>query len=483
MQRKRRKTKNLVIIFALIIACLYVGYSLITSSLQVRTSLDVAKTSFDVHFENIIVDDESTIETLPTLSEDNTKLNFNITLNAPGDSYIINADIINAGTLDAAISNIDIEGIDDSLSRYITTSLNYKIDNVSLAVDDIIGAGEEDSIEMKIEYNYSSDENEDILLNEPINVDITLNIEFVNPDKTRLDNNEYNIRAYQAYYYILNKSVADNKKSNYVSSSDGIDFSKTASDTNGKGIYTIASTINDTYPISYYRGDIDNNYVIVNNFCWKIVRTTSTGGVKLIFSDIPNSDGTCSEDTDVSTYFSLINDFSSKYNNYYSDNAYIGFMYGQSESNSYEETHRNTNKSEALKSIESFYNSGNLKLSNFSENKEINNINHVSLFNENVLEMQPFCNDRSLANDVGAEWGFNNLGYSNNNTVYSGFKRVAITYHPTLTCNENDEFTNYYGMLTADEAMYAGLVMYNENIEYNSNYLNFYDLFLFYIYF
>ena len=76
----------------------------------------------------------------------------------------------------------------------------------------------------------------------------------------------------------------ENTKSRYVSSNNGIDFSQISSDTNGKGVYTFASTYNDTYPVRYYRGDVDNNNVLFGGYCWKIVRTTSTGGVKLIYN-------------------------------------------------------------------------------------------------------------------------------------------------------------------------------------------------------
>ena len=39
--------------------------------------------------------------------------------------------------------------------------------------------------------------------------------------------------------------------------------------------------------IYYFRGKIDNNNVLFANMCWKAVRTTSTGGTKLIYAGIP----------------------------------------------------------------------------------------------------------------------------------------------------------------------------------------------------
>ena len=84
---------------------------------------------------------------------------------------------------------------------------------------------------------------------------------------------------------IMRKSaVMDNIASTYVSRSSGINFGEVSSDTNGKGIYTRAGTENDPYPIMYYRGDIDNNNVLFGGYCWKAVRTTEDGGVKLLYN-------------------------------------------------------------------------------------------------------------------------------------------------------------------------------------------------------
>ena len=39
--------------------------------------------------------------------------------------------------------------------------------------------------------------------------------------------------------------------------------------------------------IYYFRGKVDNNNVLFANMCWKVVRTTSTGGTKLVYAGIP----------------------------------------------------------------------------------------------------------------------------------------------------------------------------------------------------
>ena len=83
-----------------------------------------------------------------------------------------------------------------------------------------------------------------------------------------------------------------------------INFAEKSSDTNGKGLYRLFGTENDTYPIYYYRGDIDNNNVVFGDYCWQIVRTTDTGGIKMIYNgeakDLINYDSSIiMNDTDI----------------------------------------------------------------------------------------------------------------------------------------------------------------------------------------
>ena len=86
-----------------------------------------------------------------------------------------------------------------------------------------------------------------------------------------------------------------------------IDFSIAPTDENS-GVYTRNGTENDQYPVYYYRGNIDNNNLLFANYCWKMVRTTSTGGVKLIYNGIPTADY---ENIDIITkdeYINISND-------------------------------------------------------------------------------------------------------------------------------------------------------------------------------
>ena len=86
------------------------------------------------------------------------------------------------------------------------------------------------------------------------------------------------------------------------------------------GLYTGEGA--DTYanPVYYYKGNVQNNNVLFAGFCWKIVRTTETGGVKIVYNGV-QKDGSCNNtgtDSQIGT---------SAFNSSYNSPAYVGYMY------------------------------------------------------------------------------------------------------------------------------------------------------------
>ena len=122
-----------------------------------------------------------------------------------------------------------------------------------------------------------------------------------------------------------NRPIMDNVASEFVTASTGINFGAVSSNTNGKGVYMRAGTENDAYPILYYRGAVEDNNVLFNNLCWKAVRTTDTGGVKLVYNggnkgtvDSPNCNNTGSS--------TLIGSYA--FNTNFNSPAFVGYMFG-----------------------------------------------------------------------------------------------------------------------------------------------------------
>lgn len=76
-----------------------------------------------------------------------------------------------------------------------------------------------------------------------------------------------------------------------------INFANPSSDTNGNGLYVLHGTENNSFPIYYYRGNVNNNNVIFGDYCWQIVRTTDTGGIKMIYNGEVTGNGNTCENT------------------------------------------------------------------------------------------------------------------------------------------------------------------------------------------
>lgn len=115
---------------------------------------------------------------------------------------------------------------------------------------------------------------------------------------------------------------------------------------NGNALeYTGLGSENYENKVYYYTGDFKNNHVLFADYCWKIVRTTDTGGVKLIYDGIPNN-GVCNN-TGVA---SQLNETYVRFNGKDGSAANVGYMYNKRYTSSYT-TLSNSDKAPATASI------------------------------------------------------------------------------------------------------------------------------------
>ena len=138
----------------------------------------------------------------------------------------------------------------------------------------------------------------------------------LNVDESKFDLENVEVRNNMFVQY-LSDVLKDNAQSDAK-----IDFSKISSSTNGEGVYLRSGTEKDKNPIYYYRGNVTNNNVKFAGFCWKMVRTTETGGIKLIYNGTPASNGYCNNTGTASQIGT------SAFNTNNDSPAYVGYMYG-----------------------------------------------------------------------------------------------------------------------------------------------------------
>lgn len=161
---------------------------------------------------------------------------------------------------------------------------------------------------------------------------------------------------------------------------------------------------NDDDGITYYfRGDISNNYVKFADLDWRIVRINGDSSIRLILDNVLESD-----------YAFNTNVLDSNRNDYYS----LG------------------NYSDATIS---------LVLKEWYET-------NISNYSKNVVESK-FCSDIMLGKEE------TDIAYSNN------YIRINDNEEPSFNCNGNS-YTANIGLLTIDEAVFAGAFKNKENHNY-----------------
>ena len=254
----------------------------------------------------------------------------------------------------------------------------------------------------------------------------------------------------------------------------------------------LASTADDYGTSYYFRGKVTNNFVEYANMCWRIVRVTGDGSIKLVLynyngltstNKTPSSSTPCNVTGNDLAFARYEGDtYTSAFNTNLGDNAFFGLMYGAAGANSYAAAHANSNPSTILTNLNKWYTNVLSKQTGFSDNQLADTI---------------WCNDKSVVTDAA----FNpnsytlgtNYGYAKNINYYSAIKRLAQASSytpggtgPILICpndnnggklskftvsdtsNGNGALSSYakVGLLTIDEIAFAGGAAYTPNTTY-----------------
>ena len=202
-------------------------------------------------------------------------------------------------------------------------------------------------------------------------------------------------------------------------------FSSVLTTDNTKTLYT--GTENGT-TVYYFAGNATDNWVQFAGYYWRIIRTNSDAGVRLLYH------GTSTTATDA--YIGT-----SKFNTEYNDPMYVGYMYGASNATSIDRS--NTNNSTIKGVIDTWYK---------------NNLN--TNYGKYISTTAVYCNDRS--NPAG--------GYNTGNTsfYYGAYTRLktnkTLSYDCATTEDKftadsstgNGKLTYPIALMTADEVSFAG---------------------------
>ena len=231
-------------------------------------------------------------------------------------------------------------------------------------------------------------------------------------------------------YFDINlkgKILADNT----AQSDAGIDFAH-ASDVYGTNGFYYTNDLTRTEDINgdgtgevvyYYRGNVENNYLVFANYCWRIVRTVEDGSVRLRYGGKPTQNGQayiCPQ-TGIA-----VNIGETQYYNLANNKSYVNYK-----------------TSDIRTTVENWYRDNIWKN---GQNTKVTNL----------IADTPYCNDMTeptTTNYFGAYDRIHNPQYKCPSSIYAYTVAKGDLHYPIA-------------LLTSDEVIYAG----GELGEDNSNY-------------
>ena len=210
------------------------------------------------------------------------------------------------------------------------------------------------------------------------------------------------------------------------------------------GEYILASanaptgqTTDWTGQTTYYYTGKPNNWVQFAGFWWRIIRINGDGSIRMIYQ------GTSANETGTETQIQT-----SAFNSSYNNNMYVGYMYESGEVHGLQQ-------SSTIKGVLDTWYTNNIANKGFGDYVDGN---------------AGFCGDRRTSSGSGT---------GTSSTYYQPYTRISNS-SPSLSCNKNDIYTTDefefgngaltypIGLISADEAMFAGIPWSGSN---QNNYL------------
>ena len=495
-RNKKQFTTQFILLGLLLIG---VVYAILQANLQINGTAKIQANTWDIHFDNIQVNANSVAigenDSAATIDpENNCKVDFEVTLSIPGDFYEFTIDVVNAGTIDGMIGELNKTlKVNNEVVEETPDYLNYSItysDGVEIEENHRISAGTTETYLVRLEFKTDIEE-----LPQATTITTSLEPQYLQADNTSTQ------RPRQLYDILKNEK----------DSNSGLVFKYT-------GAHKDSFSISGTKTIYYWYASNNNNAniifekwnVLFGGFCWQMWRTTDTGGIKLIYNGLPN-DGKCTSTGNEQQIGKSL------FNSKTGSPAYIGYMYNPetlieykensaatsgslfgtgvsysngtytltSTSTTYDSTHHYTcNNTTGSCSTVRYYYIGNYyielndgrtieeALEDMTRADDVNQTNstiktYIDTWYQNnmtaytsKLEDTIFCNDRSYLNYSSSGWNPNG-GNLNMSIRFKNFNKISDLSCTNITdqfsmSNSKAQLTYPVGLMTANEANLLG---------------------------
>ncbi len=214
---KHRYTKNkrkyLYMFLVLLLFSLMIGYAFLTTNLSINGISNVVHSSWDIHFENIVIQPNS----VSLLDGDSaahltstTSVSYTVTLSKPGDFYDFTVDVKNDGTIDAMIESVSskMNGVEIvSLPAYLEYSVTYGR-NAPIEAHQLLSAG--DKVTYYVHVGYKEDINPSDLPSENVTNIFHFEVVYVQADDSAVEYCHGTVPTPTLTTGLIPVSIADN---------------------------------------------------------------------------------------------------------------------------------------------------------------------------------------------------------------------------------------------------------------------------------
>ena len=156
MEKERRTKALVVVVLLIVVAGLTVAFAALSATLNINGTayLDAAK--WGIKFENLSSPTKiGSATTTGTAKIEETKAaeitGMNVSLSIPGDKVVYTVDLVNKGTINAKIDNIEKTVLTQEQQRYLTFKVTDQ-NGKEVSEGDILSAGETKNLTITIEF-------------------------------------------------------------------------------------------------------------------------------------------------------------------------------------------------------------------------------------------------------------------------------------------------------------------------------------------
>ena len=150
-----KKRKSTYKIFFLILVGMTVGFAAINTTLQLIGTLNISKTTWNIHWENPTKTGGVTAtQDVHLKSGDDTTVEYQVKLTNPGDYYEFTVDAKNDGTIDGMITNISNKVYENNVEvnpTYLESTITYA-DGATIENNHLLAAGKKETYKVKVTY-------------------------------------------------------------------------------------------------------------------------------------------------------------------------------------------------------------------------------------------------------------------------------------------------------------------------------------------